>query len=160
MNATGRCDDGSNDRITSFVVAQEAALKRIGRLKAIKPIATQVALSSSDKAKSFQHSRVRNVPRLVMELSSGHLILADISFLVSDAALANKDVLIGLPVFQYVFIASHTLLKRSHKMLDCNDYFPVQKPSVYKTCGLLRPLITALHQRVSGHEPSDHDDPK
>ena len=120
-NATGRCDDGSDDRIASSSIAQEAVLKGIGLLEAIHPITIQVELTSSDQAEAFKFSRVWKVPRLVMELSSGRLALTNISFLVSDAALSREEMLIGLPVLQHLGIDSRTFLERNRATLDGTD---------------------------------------
>lgn len=51
MNATGMCDNGSDDSLASSSVAQQAVLKGIGRLDDIQPITIQVALTSTDKQK-------------------------------------------------------------------------------------------------------------
>lgn len=121
MNTTCRCDDSSDDSIASFAVTQAAVLQGTGMLEAIESITIQIALKSSDKAASFKFSRVWKVQRLVMELSSGRLELTNISFIVSDAALASEDVLIGLPALQHLVVDSRTILKRNRAMIDGQD---------------------------------------
>lgn len=99
INATGWCDECRNDSIAISLVAQQAVFKNIGHLQAVESNTIQVVLESSDNAESFQSSRNEKEPEFGMELSSGRLALTNISFLVSDAALASEDVLFGLPNF-------------------------------------------------------------
>lgn len=137
LSATGKCDDGSDDSIASSSVVQQAVLNVIGRLDAFEPITVQVALNSSDKAEEFKLSRVRKVPRHVMEMSSGRLTLTDISYLVSDDVSASEDILIVLPVLQHLGIDSRTQLERNRATLDGTDCSSVPYPSASKKCGAL-----------------------
>lgn len=157
MNATERFDDGSDDSIASSQVARQAVLKGIGRLEAIHPIEIEVALTSTDRAETFQFSRVWKVPHLVMELPSRRLARTKTSF--SDAAIASEDVIIGLPVLQHLGIDSRTLLERNHARLCDPHCVSVPHPSVSKTCGSLGRLMITRHHRLNGRESIDDEHP-
>lgn len=150
LNGNGRCYDGSDDSIASPVLPQNAILKGIGRFEAIEPVSTQVALTNTKKAESFNFSRLWKVPRLVMELSAGRLAINNVSFLVTDDDLACEDPLIGLPVLRHLGIDSRTLLERNCAMLDGTDCSFVGHPSAPDRYGSLGRLMIARLQRSAG----------
>lgn len=127
--------------------------KDFGRFEAFEPVTIQVARTAAVKAESFQLSRLSRLPRLVMELPSGHLALTNVFFLVSDAVLASEDMLISIPVLQDLGIALRTLLKRNRAELDTTDCFAVPRSSTSKTCGFLGSFMIAQHQCVTEREP-------
>lgn len=92
-----------------------------------------------------------------MELSFGRLGLINISFSVSEDALANKDMLTGLPELQHLCIDLRTLFERSRAALDGTDCSAVAHPSASRTCDSLSRLMIVRHQRVTGRKLIDDD---
>lgn len=81
------------------------------------------AIKSGDKAQNFKATRRWEVPRLIFKLDAGPLALLNVSFLVINAQLAVKDLLIGLPVLKRLGIDSQTMLQWNYARLDetnCN----------------------------------------
>ena len=101
ITATARCDDGSDDSLVSPKLAERAAVKGIGKITAIEPVRLNVALKTGDEAQSFFVSRTWVAPRTVLQLSSGQLALANVTFLVADDDLACEELIIGLPVLRH-----------------------------------------------------------
>lgn len=85
LQGLGLCDDGSDEIIASAGFAEAAVIKGIRRMTAIQPMNVQVALKSRTEAQYFRFIRSWTVPRIILRLSSGHLALKNISFLVPDA---------------------------------------------------------------------------
>ena len=112
VSISGRCDDGSDDSIVSARVAEQAAIKGIGKISTIEPVRLQVALKTgkNDKAQTFRFSRSGMVPRTVLHLSAGQLALINVSFLIADDDLTCEDLLIGLPVLRHLQVDTKTLL--------------------------------------------------
>lgn len=98
QTATGRTDDGADESIVSFRVAQCAVMNGIGKMKKISPITLQVALKEGSQATKFTFSRSSTVSSTVLKLSAGPLALLNIEYLVADGDLAVEDLLIGIPV--------------------------------------------------------------
>lgn len=97
IESSGRCDDGSDDRIVSPKFAEAATLKGIGKITAIEMVYLAVALKkdSSDSAEKFSFSRTWTVPCTILHLALGNLALRNISFLVADDDPSCEDLLIG-----------------------------------------------------------------
>lgn len=113
----GRCDDGSDESISSPALAQAAVLKVIGRMTAIAPVHIQVSLKDSGKPATFTFSRTWLVPRLVLQLSAGHMALLNVTFLVADDDTACKDLLVGLPVLRHLGIDVRCLRKIGARLM-------------------------------------------
>lgn len=95
---------------------------------------------------------------LILELSSLRIVLTNVSFFVSYAALATDDVLNGFPVRQHLGIDSRTLLEHNRPTLDATDFSAVL--SVSKACGSLGLLMIARLQPVCGSELIDDETPQ
>lgn len=153
-DGTGRCDDGSDESIVSPSLAQAAAIKGIGRMSSIPPVKIQVALKDSDSAATFTFSRTWLVPRVVLKLSSGHMALLNVTFLVADDETACEDLLLGLPVLRHLGIDSRTLLERQWSSLDGTDCAGITHSS---GAGRLGRLIVARMQRNSNADSEKLD---
>eukprot|EP00171_Calliarthron_tuberculosum_P003723 IDg3723t1 len=127
LKSTGRCDDGNDDSIASFELAEAAELK------------------------SFNFSRTWTVPRTTLHLSTGPMALRNISFLVSDAHLACESILIGLPVLRHLHIDSRTLLERNREALDGTNCAEVGNPTT-EQLGAIGRLMLAMLQGVKGRQ--------
>lgn len=110
LPAAGRCDDGSDDSLVSPHLAEKAAISGIGKIKGIKPVEIQVDLRKGDEAQSFRFSRTWTVPRTILQLASGELALANLSFLVADDQMTCEELIIGLPVLRHLQVDTRTLL--------------------------------------------------
>lgn len=78
-----------------------------------------------------------------MELSSGRMAFNNISFLISDAALASEDLLIGLPVLEHLGIDFRTLLERNRAQIDGTDFSTVPLHTENNMCGSIGRLMIA-----------------
>ena len=119
ITCTGRCDDGSDQSIAIPQLAESSVLNGVGKFRPIKPVKVQVAFKTNDSTQRFTASREWVVPRLILGLSAGPLALLNVAFLVTDAQLADEDLLIGLPVLKHLEIDSKTMLERNR---DCLLY--------------------------------------
>lgn len=152
LNRTGRCGDGSDDSIASSRLARTAIRNRIGRFEAIALMEIQVGLTSRKEAETFTFSRVRKVPRLVLELFVDRLALNNMSFLVVDDDLSCGDVLAGYQVLHHLAIDSRTLLEQNRSMLDGTYCTSVEHYTAMKASGSLGRLMVACMQQVIGSE--------
>ena len=158
LDAQGRCDDGSDDSIVSPTLAERAALKGIGKIRAIEPVRLQVALKSGSEAASFSFSRTWTSPRTVLHLSSGQLALANVTYLVADDDLACEDILIGLPVLRHLQVDTRTLLETNRSALDGIDCSDVGNPSLDERSGRVSRLMICRLNRVRNNYPSSQGD--
>lgn len=149
LRGHGRCDDGSDESISSPQLAQKAVVKGIGKMAAISPVTIQVALKESDTPASFTFSRLWTVPRLVLELSAGQMALINVEFLVADDEIACEDVLVGLPILRHLGIDSRTLLERNWSTLTETDCASVVHSTASDSCGALGRLMIARLNSVS-----------
>ena len=133
LDSQGRCDDGSDDSIVSPALAEKAVIRGIGKITAIKPVYLQVALKDGEEAQKFSFSRSWNALRTVLQLASGQLALANITYLVADSGLACEDLLIGLPVLQHLQVDTKTLLENNRAILNGADYSSVGNPATHLT---------------------------
>ena len=67
-----RCDDGSDETLTSKNLAEKATLKGIGKLEAIETVHLKFALTKKFGTAKFHFSRAWTVPSIVQHLSSSH----------------------------------------------------------------------------------------
>lgn len=114
---------------------------------AITPVIVQVVFKQGEEAQSFKLSRTRVAPRTVIHLSSGQLALCNISFLVADADLSHKHLLIGLTVLRYLRIDSRTLLENNRSTLDGTDCKNIGNST---RGGNISRLMAARTQQVKG----------
>ncbi len=68
FRTTGRCDDGSDDSIVCPSVAEAAALRGIGRIKAIRTVRIKVALEKEGTSPECTFSRCWSVPECILQL--------------------------------------------------------------------------------------------
>lgn len=148
ISATGRCDDGSDDSLASPTLAERAAIQGIGKIRKVNPVHIQVALKSGDDAQSFTFSRTWTIPRTVLQLASGQLALANVSFLVADDELACEELIIGLPVLRHLQVDTRTLLENNRSVLDGSDCSHVGNPTTRSRGGIVSRMMFARMNRV------------
>lgn len=100
IDCFGRCDDESDVSFVSPELAERAVVRRIGKMKGIRPVKLSVALKSGMDPETFSFSRSWTSPPTGLHLSSDQLVLANVTFLVADDDLACEELLIGLPPVQ------------------------------------------------------------
>lgn len=142
VEGTARSGDGSDDSIVSAKLAEAAVMKGIGSFRSIDTVSIEVALKKDTLAEVFHFSRVWNVPRLVLQLSSGRLALKNVSFLVADDELSCEDLLIGLPVLHQLELDTRTLLERNRAILDGTDCSSVGNPAAVTLPRRARPVLS------------------
>lgn len=108
INVSGRCDDGSYDRITSERLAENLIVKLIGRMTAMKPVIVQMSLKQVSKAASFTFSRFLVVPRTIIHLAPGQLALVNVSFLSRMMSSRVKISLSGI-LFRVIYVLTARL---------------------------------------------------
>lgn len=155
LKGTVRCDDGSDDSIAPPKVANEAVLKGIERFETIIPVSIQLALTSTEQPEAFTFSRLSKIPRLVLELSAGHLALNNISFLVADANILYEDLLVGYAVLKHLGIDFRALLEQNREILGGIDCSPVDHPTTNANCGTFGRLCIARLQRKKSSNTDD-----
>ena len=159
LSATGRCDDGSDDSLVSPHLAEKAAISGIGKIKGIRPVKIQVALRKDDKAQSFRFYRIWTVPRTVLQLASGQLALANLSFLVADDQMTCEDLIIGLPVLRHLQVDTRTLLENNRAVLDGSDCSQIGNPCIGDGSGVVSRMISArMNCSVTGMSETDVDE--
>lgn len=139
----GRSNDGSDDSIASPRVAEASVLKGIGRMKSIDPVTVQMSLQQSDAVQYFIFFRSWCIARTTLHLSSGRLVLHNISLLVENDELACEDLLIGYPVLQHPGIDSKTLLESNSSALDGTNCQSVGNPTASPTGRIGRLMVAA-----------------
>jgi len=158
IDATGRCDDGSDESIVSPKLVERAMSNGLGKIKQIAPTWMQVSLRSGKQAERFSFSRTWTAPRTVLHLSSGPLALVNITYLVADDDLACEDLLIGRPVLKTLQIDSETMLERNRAVLDGADCSHVGNPIAHKQGGTVSRLMVARLNRIGNFETITEDD--
>ena len=143
LEGTGRCDDRSDDSIVSPSLAEKAALSGIGKITAIKTTHLSVALKLNTEPQSFAFSRTWQAPRTVLQLPSGSLALANITFLIADNDLACEDLLIGRPVLRHLRVDTETLLDNNRFALNGADCSDVGNPTANDNEGFISRLTAA-----------------
>ncbi len=98
LNTFARCDDGSDDTVICSTVAEAAALKGIGRIRAIKPVFLKVALQKKGQHCDLTFSRTLEVPSTTLHRRVGSMALINILYLVADDKMAGEPILVGRPV--------------------------------------------------------------
>lgn len=154
IEATGRCDDGSDDSLVSPTLAERAALRGIGKLDKIPPTRLQVALKKGPKAHTFSFSRTWTAPRTVLQLPSGQLALMNIKFLVADDELACEELLIGRPVLEHLKVDTNTLLDTNRSVLDGVDCSEIGNPTAAKNGGMVSRIMVSRLNQVQEDEPN------
>lgn len=118
LNGTGRCDEGSAKSIASPKIVQDVIRRSIQHFEAISPVTIQDAVISKIDSETFTLSWLWKVSRLVLEVTTGYLVLNHTSILDADADQACKNILIGLGSFSYLWIDSCTFPKVNHSLLN------------------------------------------
>lgn len=90
----------------------------------MNPQIVQVALKEKLEAQMFTISKECTVLRL-LHLLVGPFGIPNVSFLVADAGLAKKDLLIGQLVLKHLGIDSETMLEKKSAQLNETDCFGV-----------------------------------
>lgn len=116
-----RAEDGSNDLIVSSQIAELAVLNGIGRVSKIQPVWLQVAIIIGADDEAFTFSRTWTLPRTVLKLSAGPLVLLCLKYHVADSDLAAEELFISLLVLQFLGIDTKTILEERRDLLDDSD---------------------------------------
>ena len=159
LSATGKCDGGSNNSLVSPHPAEKAAISEIGKIKGIRPVEIQVALRKGDRAQSFRFSRIWTVPGTVLQLASGQLALANLSFLVADDQMTCEELIIGLPVLGHLQVDTRTLLENNRAVLDGSDCSQIGNPCTGDGGGVVSRMMSArMNCSVTGMSETEVDE--
>lgn len=88
-----------------------------------------------------------------MQLSSGQLALANVTFLVADDELACEDLIIGLPVLRHLQVDTRTLLENNRAVLDGADCSDVWNPTRFQRGGTISGMMIARLNRLPNTKP-------
>lgn len=92
----------------------------------------RVVIKLGDQAQTFKATRRWEVPRIILKLNAGPLVLLNGSFVVINAQLAVEDLLLGPPVLKHLRINYQTILQWNHTCLnetDCNTIDTTAAPT-------------------------------
>lgn len=106
----------------------------------------QLALKGCSEAQTFTCSSIWTALRKVLKLSVGPHAPLNVRFFVTDAELAAKDLLIGLPVFHPLGFDSEILLKNRRDLLDGTNCAPVTKEASHDKIRRVGTLMTGAPQ--------------
>lgn len=129
MTARERSDNGSDQWIVSPKLADAAVFNGNGKFKKIPLILLQLALKDSEEKKSFTLSRIWTPLHATLFLTAGPLLLANVSYLVTNAELAVEDLLLGLPVLQHLRVDTKLLSEERRDLLDGTDCSHIESSS-------------------------------
>lgn len=122
IDATGLCDDGSDESIASTTLAERAVIKGFGKIEAIDTDWLEVALTEkNNKPKLYKFSRAWCAPSTVLHLNSGRLALKNIHYLVADDSMACEDLFFGRPVLLHLRVDTRSFLEDRVATLDGTD---------------------------------------
>lgn len=96
----------------SLKFAERAVLNRIDKMTFIAKVTLPVALKDGETAQEFTLSRTWTPPRTVFQLDAGPFDFVNITYLVTDADLTVKGLLIGFPMLQHLCVDTKTLLEQ------------------------------------------------
>lgn len=124
--ATLRCDNDADDTIISPKIEEQAAIKGIGKMRIIKPIVLQVAMTKVGGPQTFKMSGGLNRPRVILHVAARKHALMNVTLLVTDGNLAGGDLIIGLAVMRHLKADIRTMLEQNRKSLNRTDCFTMQ----------------------------------
>lgn len=148
MDVRVQCDDGSDDSLVPPKIASAAVIAGIGFIQPIKPWKPYVALKKGDNAQCFTFSRVWKVPRAVLQLSSGKLVVLNISYLVADDDRSSTGLLIGRPVLKHLKIDTKRILENNREKLDGIDCSAVGNPTIPQNGGYVSMVMISRQNHV------------
>lgn len=133
-------------------ITNKAVLDGIGSFNKIDPVRFEVALTKYNP-QSLIFSKFWTVPRTVLHLSSGKLVVLNVSFLVAGDDLTVGGILIGRPVLEHMRADTKTLLESNRASLNGTDCAEVGNPTVTNQNGYVSSIIKQSADTVEDHMP-------
>lgn len=112
IDATGCCNDSSDESIGSMLLAERAVIKGICKIESIDVVQLEAAMADKDKKpKLYKFFCAFRVPSTVLPLNSSRLPLKNILYFIDDDAVACEDSSIGRLVLLHLRLNTRTLLE-------------------------------------------------
>ncbi|CAN8070623.1 unnamed protein product [Agarophyton chilense] len=148
FSTVGRLDDGADDSLICPTVAEEAALKGVGRFRKIKPVELQVPLQKKEGGPKFTFSRRWEIPEIIMEMNSGKMALRNVSFLVADDKIISEPLIIGNTVLRHLKVDTNSIIDAKLPELTGTDCSIVGNPIT--SGGYISRLVRHRRNKVQG----------
>lgn len=78
-----------------------------------------------------------------MHVSSGQVVLTNISYLVADEDVSYEEIVIGFPVLCSLQVYTKTLLENNRAVLNVSDLSHIGLPIVCTSDGVVKRMMTA-----------------
>lgn len=138
----------SDESIVLTTLAEGAVVQGNGRMIAIKIVRFKVAHKSGEDPQSCSFSRSWTCPRSVMNLATGQLALGNVTFLVANADLACKPLIIGLPVLKHLQVDTPTPLDNNRAVLDGANCSHIGNTTTGDRGSIVSRMVTARLDRI------------